>query len=297
MRPVLDAYTKRREFIAYAITLSPIFRRARRTSTLKQRFHFRREIIGRRRLECLVPLKHAEDGIHRIERGQLSERIASGVFSNRHVERCNRARDIQIVRKRLLELDQRALEWTRSAARRACGKRTPRRRPTINHALAIAKPLQREVRIRAVMRSNQLKPQRCGRHTLRKQIACREEVALRLRHLLTFNLQMPRVKPHACERGSTTRAATLRDLAFVVRENVVLTARVKIDFVAKQHARHRAALKVPARISLAPRARPPHQMRWIRLPQHEVGGMALDRLMLRADTTAFTLAEFVERVS
>ena len=146
------------------------------------------------------------------------------------------------------------------------------------------------------MRSNQLEPQRCGRHTLRKQIARREEVPLRLRHLLAFNLQVARVKPHARKRGSTTRAATLRDLAFVVREDVVLTARVKIDFVAKQHARHRAALKVPTRISLAPRARPPHQVCRIRLPQHEVGGMALDRLMLRADSPAFALAQFVERV-
>ena len=108
---------------------------------------------------------------------------------------------------------------------------------------------------------------------------------------------MPRVEPHAREVRPARRAAALRHLALVVREDVVLAARVEVDLVAKQHPRHRAALEVPARIPLAPRTRPTHEMRRIRLPQHEVGRMPLDRLVLRADAPTLALAQVVERVA
>ena len=76
------------------------------------------------------------------------------------------------------------------------------------------------------MRADQLKPQRRRRYALRKQIARGEEIPLRLRHLLALDLQVARVKPHARKVRPPARAAALRDLALVVRKDVVLAARM-----------------------------------------------------------------------
>ena len=105
------------------------------------------------------------------------------------------------------------------------------------------------------------------------------------------------MEPVAREVRMPARAATLRDLALVVREDVVLAARVEVDLLAEEHLRHRAALEVPAGVALAPRARPAHEVRRIGLPQHEVGGMALRGLVRRAHAAALALAQLVERVA
>src|ERR1700731_3142420 len=62
---------------------------------------------------------------------------------------------------------------------------------------------------------------------------------------------MRAMEPHPHEFFAG-HAFALRDLRFVMRENVVHATAVDIDLIAEQGSRHRAALDVPARTSRPP---------------------------------------------
>lgn len=71
------------------------------------------------------------------------------------------------------------------------------------------------------------------------------------------------------------RRLGLRDLVVVVRELEVYAARVHVEPVACDGARHDRTLDVPAGPALAPRRWPRRLARLRRLPQREVGRRAL----------------------
>ena len=56
--------------------------------------------------------------------------------------------------------------------------------------------------------------------------------------------------------GMTDGALGLRDLVLVVGELVVVTTGVYVEAIAQVFDRHRGALDMPSRISVAPRTRP-----------------------------------------
>jgi hypothetical protein len=70
-------------------------------------------------------------------------------------------------------------------------------------------------------------------------------------------------------------AAALGQLVLVVREGQVDAAAVDVDGLAQRLVDHRRALDVPARAARAPGAVPLGLVLLGRLPQHEVGGVAL----------------------
>lgn len=85
------------------------------------------------------------------------------------------------------------------------------------------------------------------------------------------------------------RRLGLRDLVVVVRELEVYAARVHVEPVARDGARHDRTLDVPAGPALAPRRRPRRLARLRRLPQREVGRrslLALHRVRNRKVTCA-----------
>src|SRR5262249_27592937 len=69
---------------------------------------------------------------------------------------------------------------------------------------------------------------------------------------------------------------TLRDLAFVVREDIINAAAVNVERRAKIFARHGRAFDVPARITYTPGAIPAEEMFWFgTLPQGKIRRVAL----------------------
>ena len=85
------------------------------------------------------------------------------------------------------------------------------------------------------------------------------------------------VHPVARERRAAVGAAALRDLILVVREDEVDAAAVDVDGLAQMRADHRRTFDVPAGPAAAPRRVPADHALGDRLPQHEVGGIALER--------------------
>src|SRR5437870_9325699 len=77
-------------------------------------------------------------------------------------------------------------------------------------------------------------------------------------------------------------AFALRDLGFVMREDVVHSAAMNVDLVAEQCSCHRAALDVPARPSWSPRRIPFHVAVVFvpRFPQREVSNVFLVVLVM-----------------
>ena len=84
-----------------------------------------------------------------------------------------------------------------------------------------------------------------------KYISDREEVALRLGHLLVVDRDVSVVHPVVGELDSVVRL-TLSDLVLVVRELEVLAACVDVKRIAEVLSAHRRALDVPARTAHAP---------------------------------------------
>src|SRR5690606_20250863 len=108
------------------------------------------------------------------------------------------------------------------------------------------------------------------------------------------DLQETCVAPPTCERLARERFG-LRDLALVVREDVVLAARVDVELLTEVLASHRRALDVPTRKAVrAEAALPLHQVARVALPQEEVGGVAL--LLVDLDARAgFEVLDAVAR--
>src|SRR6266849_3778829 len=82
---------------------------------------------------------------------------------------------------------------------------------------------------------------------------------------------------HPVAHDSMAREALrLRQLRFVMREEVVRSACVDVEPLAQQRDRHRGAFDVPAGKTWTPRARPHlHSMLARRLPKREVAWMPL----------------------
>src|SRR5207237_1596964 len=83
-----------------------------------------------------------------------------------------------------------------------------------------------------------------------EHLAERGEVAQRLRHLLTTDLDHAVVDP--CAREQLSRATGLGTFVFVVREYEIVAPTVDIEVRAEQLQGHRDALDVPPRASRPP---------------------------------------------
>ena len=105
--------------------------------------------------------------------------------------------------------------------------------PAFDGALGVFEALLGEVGVGAVVGLDELEADGRGLVALGQEVAGGEEVALALGHLVALDHEESRVEPHAGEgavRGiGAERAGGLRDLALVVREDVVFTAGVQID--------------------------------------------------------------------
>src|SRR5947207_11900982 len=73
----------------------------------------------------------------------------------------------------------------------------------------------------------------------------RVKISERLLHFLSVDQQMGAVRPYAHEFFAGD-AFALRDLGFVMRENIVSPAAMNIYLFTEQRRRHCAALDVPA---------------------------------------------------
>ncbi len=101
------------------------------------------------------------------------------------------------------------------------------------------------------------------------------------------------------------RGDALRDLVLVVRKDEIEPAAVNVEGLAQKRLAHRRAFDVPAGPAAAPRALPAGQILGRRLPQHEIGGIALvgrdldtragDELVARAARQAAVLGEAADR--
>ncbi len=110
-----------------------------------------------------------------------------------------------------------------------------------------------------------------------KQHLGRDDVAERLGHLFRTHVDEAVVHPVTRQRRTVVRTAALRDLVFVVREDEVEAAGVDVYRLAQMLPDHRRAFDVPAGAAAPPRAVPADLRCIARLPQHEVGGIALVR--------------------
>ena len=116
----------------------------------------------------------------------------------------------------------------------------------------------------------------------RDEVVEAEEPARRLRHLRAVHPQEVRVHPVADERLAR-RGLGLRDLALVMREEVVLATRVDVEGLAEVRHRHGRALDMPSRVTAAPRRLPLLQVAGLRrAPEREVERVALVRVDLDA---------------
>ena len=105
-------------------------------------------------------------------------------------------------------------------------------------------------------------------------LADREEIPQGFGHLLIVNIQKSIVHPVSGEGLAVGRLA-LGDLVLVVREDQILAAGVNVDLLAQIFLGHHGALDVPAGTALAPVGLPVGLALLLRLPEHEVGRVAL----------------------
>ena len=128
-----------------------------------------------------------------------------------------------------------------------------------------------------------------------EELLQRDEVAQRLAHLLPVDRHHVVVQPVA-GRIVAQRGGRLRDLALVVREHQVHAAAVDVETLPEVARGHRRALHVPARETLAPGRRPPHDMLGRRLlPQREVVGVAFVRLPVQLARVGDDVVEVAPR--
>ncbi len=120
-----------------------------------------------------------------------------------------------------------------------------------------------------------------GRIVPRDEVANRQRVAQRLRHLLAAQVHHAVVQPVARE-GLAGDALGLGDLAFVMREDEVLAAAVDVERLTEIADGHGRALDMPARPPGSPRAVPGGLAGLRALPQREVAGVALAFVDLHA---------------
>ena len=124
------------------------------------------------------------------------------------------------------------------------------------------------------MRAQQGQPDHLARR-LGQRIADGDEVAERLRHLLALHGEYAVVHPVAGEGRTGAGAFALRDLVLVMGEDQIHAAAVDVQRLAKIGAAHGRAFDVPAGAAASPSTFPPRQGLVARLPQHEIGRIAL----------------------
>src|SRR5690349_3704033 len=103
------------------------------------------------------------------------------------------------------------------------------------------------------MGAQQRQPQRLAAMALLEQLGRGHNVAEALRHFLGAHVDEAVVHPEAGEGRAAMRAAALRDLILMVREDEVEAAAMDVDRLAEMRLDHRRAFDVPARASPAPR--------------------------------------------
>src|SRR5438552_3529127 len=155
---------------------------------------------------------------------------------------------------------------------------------------------EREVHPRPVMREQALIAEGERIDAELDHLVDGEGVLRRLRHLHAVGKEMLPVHPVADDRMAE-RPLGLRDLVLVVREDVVDTARVKIEALAEVLRAHRRTLDVPAREARAP-WRVPHEGApgLALLPEREVGGVALLRVDLDAHASFERFADVARQL-
>ena len=115
-----------------------------------------------------------------------------------------------------------------------------------------------------------------------EDVAERDDVTERLRHLRRVQLEHPVVHPDPSKWVVET--PRLRKLVLVMREAQVASSTVDLEFVAEELLRHGRALDVPARPAGAPRRFPGRILvGLLRLPEGEVALIALQRALLLGD--------------
>src|SRR5690349_928992 len=80
-----------------------------------------------------------------------------------------------------------------------------------------------------------------------QQIADRDEVAERLRHLLAFDLKKAVVHPVIRHDWRMKGATRLRDFVLVMRKDEIDAAAMDVEYLAEMLPGHRRAFDMPAR--------------------------------------------------
>ena len=110
--------------------------------------------------------------------------------------------------------------------------------PVVERLRALFRTLQGPVERRAVMRLQHAQAQHLSR-PIGQQIADREEVAERLRHLLALELQEAVVHPDIRHAVRMKGAAGLREFILMMRKHQIDAAAMNVEFLAEMLPGHR----------------------------------------------------------
>src|SRR2546428_83397 len=193
-------------------------------------------------------------------------------------------RRIEVVRERVAELARDGVVTFRfghtASRRRVRGADRPP--PPLEAALRRVHSLRGEVEPVAVTGAEREETKRERVVTPADHVVECVEPALRLRHPLVVDAKEAHVQPVAHER-LPRGGLGLRDLALVMRKEVILATRVKVECVAKVLHGHGGALDVPARVAPSPRRIPLLQIAGLRgSPQREVRRVTFVRIYFDA---------------
>src|SRR5882724_7311938 len=134
----------------------------------------------------------------------------------------------------------------------------------------------RKIQRRPIMHPHQRIPHLASAVSLRQHVSQCVKIPERLRHLLALDHQVRAMEP-AAHKLFPRASFRLRDLCFVMRENIVHPAAMNIELIAEQLRRHRAALDMPARPAVAPRTTPFYRAVCFipRFPEREIADVFL----------------------
>ena len=111
-----------------------------------------------------------------------------------------------------------------------------------------------------------------------KQLVDGKEIAQALAHFLAFNLKKAIMHPHIGHGVRAMGATGLSDLILMVREDQVQPAAMDIEGFAQIALGHGRAFDMPARTPPTPWTVPARLLGARKLPQYEIGGIALMRI-------------------
>ena len=130
----------------------------------------------------------------------------------------------------------------------------------------------------AIVVDRQVQAHRVSRPVL-QQVADHDQVPQRLAHLRPGVLDHGRVQPAPGERRLSGDRLGLGDLAFVMGEDEVGASAVEVERRSEEAGAHHRALDVPTRAAGTPRALPRGLARGLSLPEDEVEGIPLVRIV------------------